>query len=126
MTDDNDCPVSKVELIALQKEMREETGKLRDAIDQLKSTKHTPFLGALALFAVIWAGLWNSQRAIENEVDLIHVEIALALADAREIRARGDKALAQHAAEHVMEHARYNRLVHLVLREHGLAVGDVE
>jgi hypothetical protein len=122
----DDCPITKAEFIALQQEMRNEAGKFRESIDQLKSTKHTPFFGALALFAVIWGALWSSMRDLENEVDLIHVEIALALQDAREFRLSRDKDSHLHEAAHGHLQARFNKMVDIMLKELGVHGEGIE
>ena len=89
---------------------KEDIRELRQQIDKIKANRYAPFLGSMGLFILIWAGLWASLRDVENEVDNVHIEIALALHQANEFRNRREVELSRHAKEHKREGERINRM----------------
>ena len=117
-----DCGATTHELSALRAEMRVEAREIRQDIDKIKANRYAPFLGAMGLFVLIWAGLWTSLRNVENEIDAIHVQIALVVHQANEYRNNRMAELERHQREHRRERERFNGLVEFVARETGITV----
>ena len=117
-----DCGATTQELSALRAEMRLEAREIRQDIDKLKANRYVPFFGSMGLFVLIWAGLWTSLRSVENEIDAIHVQVALAVHQANEFRANRTSEADRHRREHRRERERFNGLVEFITRETGVTV----